>query len=294
MRCGRCDCGSLRCLAQTTRRVAPQTKLITCDIAIRSLYCVVANPTHPSTKQFPATQNISRSSLCVMSLLYRRPFRVLAFPTRQELYCSSLQCPDRSTPIDDASVTECAGDTCEASQCCEAKCSYYQCPDRSTPVEDADDIVCPDLECSDELCCEAKCSYHQCPTGETLVEDADEIVCEDQTCTDDLCCEVRESLVVFSERFPAAVAHDFFIAQPPSLFPPRLLSSAFPFSPHPPHNLCLPHPPPTPLLDPPSFSSPSPPPNPFPSNPLLTPLPSSSRVAKSERFGMRPRRRPQE
>ena len=113
----------------------------------------------------------------------------------QAVFCSSLQCPDRSTPIVDASTTECGGGTCDASVCCEAKCSFHQCPDRTTPVVDADDIVCDDLTCTDDLCCEAKCSYFQCPSGETLVEDADDIVCPGLECSDGLCCEVRKSRI---------------------------------------------------------------------------------------------------
>lgn len=74
--------------------------------------------------------------------------------TNQVVHCSTLQCPDRSTPIIAASRTKCRGNTCVASQCCEAKCSYHQCPASTTPMKDADGIVCPNLECTDDLCCE--------------------------------------------------------------------------------------------------------------------------------------------
>ena len=104
------------------------------------------------------------------------------------MYCSSFQCPHRSTPIKDACTTKCESDTCEASQCCEARCSYHQCPDRSAPIEDADTSVCADLACTDDLCCQALCSYHQCPSGEGLVVGGDDLVCPELECSNELCC----------------------------------------------------------------------------------------------------------
>lgn len=105
-----------------------------------------------------------------------------------QVFCSSLQCPSRTTPIVGAGAVECTDGICEESQCCEALCSYHQCPERSTPVNNANDIVCPFRDCTDELCCVALCVYFQCPSGTVPVEDDGEIVCPGLDCTDELCC----------------------------------------------------------------------------------------------------------
>lgn len=106
----------------------------------------------------------------------------------QPLFCSTVQCPERSTLIETASTTEC-GDICDPSLCCEARCSFHECPVRTTPVVDADLIVCADLTCTDDMCCEALCSYFQCPDGEVPVVDADDIACPGLECNAAMCCE---------------------------------------------------------------------------------------------------------
>lgn len=138
-------------------------------------------------------------------VLISLPPRVAVSCSQQEdhhgdgIYCSNVQCPDRTTPSM-YGAADCSG-MCGESDCCEAKCSYHQCPQFSTPLDEADDIVCPELICTNDLCCEALCSYYQCPDGETLVEDADDIVCPDLQCSAELCCKIRKSPILTAVPF---------------------------------------------------------------------------------------------
>ena len=86
--------------------------------------------------------------------------------TTDGLLCNSIGCPNGFTPIENAQNTSCAGDTCEASQCCEAFCSYHSCPNGYTPVGNATTIKCADSGCTTDLCCDS-C---ECPHASVVLQ----------------------------------------------------------------------------------------------------------------------------
>jgi len=74
-------------------------------------------------------------------------------PIPHVLLCSSLNCPDRATPVLGAESIKCEESGCTQELCCESLCSFFSCPDSKAPVLGADSMRCPASGCSEDVCC---------------------------------------------------------------------------------------------------------------------------------------------
>lgn len=92
-----------------------------------------------------------------------------------------------------ASSTQCPGQRCEVTLCCEGnpKCQAGACPTGYSEKPAVTDIVCQGAVCRDEDCCNSPstcAAFTTCPSTRSLLVNAAGIQCAQLACAIDECC----------------------------------------------------------------------------------------------------------